>query len=44
MTESFTLAETLPLRLYWALFGWARGKTNRQGMHTTLERIRAEVE
>jgi hypothetical protein len=32
------------LRLYWALFGWARGRTNRNGMRTTLERIKAEVE
>ena len=29
---------------YWALLGWARGKTNRDGMRTTLEAIRAEVE
>ena len=35
---------TLGLRLYWALLGWARGKTNRNGMRTTLERIKAEVE
>ena len=44
VTESFTLAKTLPLRLYWAVLGWARGKTNRDGMRTTLERIKAEVE
>jgi uncharacterized protein YndB with AHSA1/START domain len=44
VTESFTLAQTVPLRLYWALLGWARGKTNRNGMRTTLERIKAEVE
>ena len=44
MTESFQLAPTLPMRLYWALLGWARGKTNRNGMRTTLERIKAEVE
>jgi uncharacterized protein YndB with AHSA1/START domain len=44
VTESFTLAKTLPLRLYWAMLGWARGKTNRDGMRTTLERIKAEVE
>jgi hypothetical protein len=31
-------------RLYWALLGWARGRTNRNGMRTTLERMRAEVE
>src|SRR5579871_2402532 len=44
VTESFTLAPTLSLRLYWALLGWARGRTNRNGMRTTLERIRAVVE
>ena len=44
VTESFELEPTLPLRLYWALLGWARGKTNRNGMRTTLERIKAEVE
>lgn len=44
VTESFDLARTVPLRLYWALLGWARGRTNRDGMRTTLERIRAEVE
>jgi len=44
VTESFELTPTLPIRLYWALFGWARGRTNRNGMRTTLERIRAEVE
>jgi hypothetical protein len=30
--------------MYWAMLGWARGKTNRNGMRTTLERIKAEVE
>ena len=44
VTESFTLTPTWWLRLYWSLLGWARGKTNRNGMRTTLERIRAEVE
>jgi hypothetical protein len=44
VTESFELAETAMLRLYWALLGWARGRTNRNGMRTTLERIKAEVE
>jgi hypothetical protein len=44
VTESFTLAPTLGLRLYWAVLGWSRGRTNREGMRTTLERIRAEVE
>jgi uncharacterized protein YndB with AHSA1/START domain len=44
VTESFQLADVAAIRVYWALLGWARGKTNRNGMRTTLERIRAEVE
>ncbi|MFE3194099.1 SRPBCC family protein [Nocardia sp. NPDC059240] len=44
VTESFTLADILPLRLYWLLAGWARGKTNRDGMQQTLDRIKADVE
>jgi hypothetical protein len=44
VTESFELAPRWWLRLYWALLGWARGRTNREGMRTTLERIKAEVE
>lgn len=44
VTESFRLRRTLPLRLYWAVMGSARGRTNRQDMRRTLERIKAEVE
>ena len=44
VTETFTLADAGLLRLYWAVLGWARGKTNRNDMRTTLERIKAEVE
>jgi Polyketide cyclase / dehydrase and lipid transport len=44
VTESFRLRPTLPIRIYWTLLGWARGRTNRDGMRTTLERIKAEVE
>ncbi len=44
VTESFELSRTPLLRVYWALLGWARGRTNRNGMKTTLERIKAEVE
>jgi uncharacterized protein YndB with AHSA1/START domain len=44
VTESFELRSTAGLRLYWALLGWSRGRTNRQGMRTTLERIKAVVE
>jgi hypothetical protein len=44
VTESFTLTPIVLLRLYWAVLGWSRGKTNRRNMQTTLERIKAEVE
>ncbi|HEX4492668.1 MAG TPA: SRPBCC family protein [Acidimicrobiia bacterium] len=44
VTESFELADKFPLRLYWVLLGWARGRTNRNDMQTTLERVKAEVE
>ncbi|HVB93357.1 MAG TPA: SRPBCC family protein [Acidimicrobiales bacterium] len=44
VTESFQLANTALLKVYWSLLGWARGRTNRNGMRTTLERIKAEVE
>jgi uncharacterized protein YndB with AHSA1/START domain len=44
VTESFALSQRASLRLYWALLGWSRGRTNRNGMRTTLERIKAEVE
>lgn len=44
VTESFALSPTLPLRVYWALFGWARGRRNRNDMRRTLERVKAVVE
>ncbi len=44
VTESFRLPDTLPTRIYWALLGWARGKTNREGMRATLEAMKAELE
>ena len=44
MTESFELADKAAIRLYWKVLGWARGRTNAEGMRTTLERIRAAVE
>jgi hypothetical protein len=44
VTETFTLGNTSVLRVYWALLGWARGRTNRNDMRTTLDRIKAEVE
>ena len=44
VTEYFQLAPKLPMKIYWALLGWSRGKTNRNGMLTTLNRIKAVVE
>lgn len=44
VTESFELQNLWPLRLYWAVLGRARGKTNVDNMRTTLERIKAAVE
>jgi len=44
VTESFELLNEVWLRVYWFLLGWARGKTNENGMRTTLERMKAEVE
>jgi hypothetical protein len=44
VTESFELSPVPLLRLYWALLGWTRGRTNINGMRTTLERMKAVVE
>jgi uncharacterized protein YndB with AHSA1/START domain len=44
VTEFYRLTPALPLRLYWMLLGGARSKTNRDGMRTTLDRIKAVVE
>jgi uncharacterized protein YndB with AHSA1/START domain len=44
VTEAFLLSPTVGLRVYWALLGWARGRTNDNGMRTTLERIKDVVE
>jgi uncharacterized protein YndB with AHSA1/START domain len=44
VTEFFRLADTLPNRAYWYLMGWARGKTNRNGMRRTLEAMKAVLE
>jgi len=43
-TESFRLTPTLPLRLYWAVLGWTRGRTNERGMRETLERVKEAAE
>lgn len=44
VTESFALPDNLPSKMYWAIAGKRRAKTNRTGMQQTLERIKAEVE
>lgn len=44
VTESFRLEKHGPLRLYWALLGRLRGRTNERGMRQTLERVKAVAE
>jgi hypothetical protein len=44
VTESFELADRLLNRVYWAIAGRARRRTNLSGMRTTLERIKAVTE
>ena len=44
VTESFELPSSAPTRIYWALLGWARGRTNEKGMRQTLERIKQVAE
>lgn len=44
VTESFQLSEALPFKIYWTVMGRWRGKTNRTGMQTTLERIKVVAE
>lgn len=44
VTEYFRLTPVLPLRIYWTLLGWARGRTNHNGMQTTLDRMKAVLE
>jgi hypothetical protein len=44
VTESFQLPSTLAFRLYWTIAGRARGRTNVNGMRTTLERIKDAAE
>ncbi|HWE71245.1 MAG TPA: SRPBCC family protein [Acidimicrobiales bacterium] len=44
VTEYFELTNTPVLRLYWLLAGKARGRTNVNGMRTTLERIKVVAE
>lgn len=44
VTESFRLADTLALRVYWMALGWARGKRNHNDMQRTLERMRDQLD
>ena len=44
VTEYFRLEPSLPMRLYWLVLGPLRGRTNRNGMRTTLERMKEVVE
>jgi uncharacterized protein YndB with AHSA1/START domain len=44
VTEYFRLEPSLPMRLYWAIMGRLRGRTNEKGMRTTLERMKAVLE
>lgn len=44
VTEYFRLEPSLPMRIYWTVFGRSRGKSNAKGMRTTLERMKAVVE
>ncbi len=44
VTESFRLADSVAMKIYWALLGWARGKTNRKGMEATLAAIKDELD
>ncbi len=44
VTEFFHLADTIWTRAYWFVAGWARGRTNRNGMRRTLEAMKAILE
>jgi hypothetical protein len=44
VTESFELTPMPLLRLYWAVLGPLRGRSNERGMRHTLERIKAIAE
>ena len=44
VTEYFEMQPLLPFRLYWAVMGHLRGRTNEKGMRTTLERMKAVLE
>ena len=44
VTEYFHLEPNPVMRTYWLLLGRLRGRTNRRGMRTTLERMKAVLE
>ncbi len=44
VTESFKLADRLPMRIYWKLLGRWRSQTNLEGMDATLVRMKEVVE
>ena len=44
VTEYFRIEPNLPMRLYWTVLGPLRARTNRHGMRTTLERMKAVLE
>jgi uncharacterized protein YndB with AHSA1/START domain len=44
VTEYFRIEPLLPMRVYWALLGPLRGRTNQRGMRTTLARMKAVLE
>jgi hypothetical protein len=44
VTEYFRIEPNLPMRIYWTVLGPLRSRTNRNGMRTTLERMKAVLE
>jgi uncharacterized protein YndB with AHSA1/START domain len=44
VTEFYRLEDQAAMRLYWKLFGKARGRTNANNMQATLDRIKAAAE
>ena len=44
VTEYFRLSENIGTRIYWALLGRLRGRTNDRNMRATLERMKSVVE
>lgn len=44
VTESYSLPGSAPTRIYWALAGRRRARTNERGMRQTLERIKQIAE